>query len=285
MRYIITLLLFFFIYDIKAQSKNSEAALYNIGFGGVSGAIGALINKKEGEKTGKVLLKGLWQGALGGYVTFESKRILSLNLNNDDWKIYWASNILNSAGNSIKENASNNTDFWDQWNFHIGFNRLEFHTKNGFNVKYKLMPITAGYTIDAFFRYKFDLSNSLKYSHLIFQNNNMNPYYLGQASNSFIITNNEKISKHIYTYNQLVTHEIIHLYQRTDFLLLNSYYNNYMEKLYIGKPIACKYSKYIYTDFHLIINAVLYEYEFNNSEQYYDNFFESEAGYYSNTKY
>lgn len=124
--------------DINAQANDAEAALYNVGFGGLSGAIGAIINKKPDDKFGKVFLKGLWQGALGGYVTFESKRILRIAGREGDWKLYWTSNLVNAAGSSIKENAANNKDFWDQWNISIGFNRIEFHTKDAFQSVIKL---------------------------------------------------------------------------------------------------------------------------------------------------
>lgn len=177
------LFLFLFIFApvkrTEAQSNDSEAAFYNVSFGGLNGAIGALINKKEGEKSGKIILKGLWQGALGGYVTFESKRVLRFAGEKEDWKLFWTSNLINSAGNSIKENAANNVNFWDQWNLTIGFNRIEFHTKENFYIRYKIMPITASYTLDALFRYKFDLSNSLKSGHFIFERSNLNSNYLG----------------------------------------------------------------------------------------------------------
>lgn len=50
------------------------------------GGIGALINKKPEHKFDKVLLKGVYQGALGGYVTFESKRLIRAAVNNNDYK-------------------------------------------------------------------------------------------------------------------------------------------------------------------------------------------------------
>ncbi len=50
--------------------------MYNIGFGAVFSTVGAIINKPPDEALGKVIKKSLWQGALGGYITFESKRIL-----------------------------------------------------------------------------------------------------------------------------------------------------------------------------------------------------------------
>ena len=62
-----------FISPSKAQSNNLEAAIYNIGIGSLFSACGALINKKKDEKFMPVIYKGLWQGGMGGYLTFESK--------------------------------------------------------------------------------------------------------------------------------------------------------------------------------------------------------------------
>ena len=72
---VITFLIILFSSNLTyPQANDTEAMLYNVGFGGISGAVGAMINKKENEKLGKAALKGFLQGSLGGYVTFESKR-------------------------------------------------------------------------------------------------------------------------------------------------------------------------------------------------------------------
>ncbi len=122
---ILFLIVLFSTNSSYSQSNDTEAALYNVGFGGITGAIGAVINKKPDEKFGKVLLKGLWQGALGGYVTFESKRIIRHAWEEEDWKLYWASKFVNAAGNSIKENAANNRN----WHYFILNFKLIFCVK------------------------------------------------------------------------------------------------------------------------------------------------------------
>lgn len=271
--------------NVFAQANDTEAALYNIGFGGVSCAIGAVINKKADEKFGKVFLKGFWQGALGGYVTFESKRVLRFTNTQDDWKLYWTSNLINSAGNSIKENAANNKDFWVQWNFSIGFNRIEFHTKDKFYMRYKVMPITAVYTLDAFFRYKFDVSNSLKSGHLIFEQNRSDFNHNANASAGYIVFNTSKIGLDKEIYNRTLTHEITHLYQAEDFLLFNSYYNKQADNLFKNSNFMQNINKYIYYDLHLALLRAVYGIEYYKAKEYYDNYFEHEAGYYSNTLY
>lgn len=56
--------------------NKTDIVLYNVGIGAIFGGIGALVNKKESEDWHKVLLKGISQGALGGYVVYESKNLL-----------------------------------------------------------------------------------------------------------------------------------------------------------------------------------------------------------------
>ncbi len=266
------------------QSNDTEAALYNVGFGGITGAIGAVINKKSDEKFGKVLLKGLWQGALGGYVTFESKRIIRHGWKEEDWKLYWTSKFVNAAGNSIKENAANNRDFWEQWNLTVGFNRIEFHTKDEFKVQYKVMPVSAVYTIGAFFRFNFDAKASLNYGQFIFIDKEPVSNYAGFAHAGFIGYNEEYYAQNPKSsFSKIMAHEIIHMYQSDDFFFVNSFYHKPLKRVFENKETLRKIDSYIYYDFHLIPLRATYLIETNRNIYYYDNYLEREAGYYSNT--
>lgn len=278
---ILFLIVLFCCNSSYSQSNDTEAALYNVGFGGITGAIGAVINKKPEEKFGKVLLKGLWQGALGGYVTFESKRIIRHAWKEEDWKLYWASKFVNAAGNSIKENAANNRDFWEQWNLTVGFNRIEFHTKDEFKVQYKVMPISAVYTIDAFTRFRFDAKSSLNYGQFIFRRNDPSIRSYGSATAGYIVYN-DAFSSTRTTPNQTFGHEIIHMYQGDDFFFVNSFYHKPLKNIFENKETLKKIDSYIYYDFHLIPLRATYLLESKKSN-YYDNYLEHEAGYYSNT--
>lgn len=97
-----------------SQENKTEMAFYNIGLGSFVGGIGAIINKKPNEKTGKVFLKGLWQGGLGGYFVYESKNFLLKIPKHNKLEYSWGAKFINSIGTSIIENASLNKDFWDK---------------------------------------------------------------------------------------------------------------------------------------------------------------------------
>src|SRR5690554_1941072 len=228
------------------QANDTEAMLYNVGFGGISGAVGAMINKKENEKLGKAALKGFLQGSLGGYVTFESKRILREANNNNDWKLNWSAKIVNAGGTSIKENAALNQDFWNKWHLNIGFNRIEFNTKDKFSVNYKISPFAVAYITDAFFRFDFDPKNSLKYGEFIFKSDYLNGY-AGTALPNYLV-----YLKDTPSYNNIIAHEIIHLYQSNDFSVFNTYYqkplNNWKQK---SKTINTL-DKFLYVETHYI---------------------------------
>ena len=278
---LLTIVSIFFLFNKShSQSNDTEALLYNISIGGIFGTIGAIINKKPYEKLDKVILKGFSQGTLGGYLTFESKRVLRLGAENEDWKLIWAAKLLNASGTSIKDNAANNQNFWYKWHINIGFNRLEFETKNKFKVNYKIMPVALVYNTLAFTQAKFNFDTSIKTGELIFESNDYRLYETGTRGVTFpgtiILRNNEK---NYY----LITHEIIHVYQSNDFSILNSYYVKPLEKIEKKYHFINKINNYIYYDFHYLPLRMLYNYETNTATKYFDNYLEHEAGYFSNT--
>lgn len=74
--------------------------------GAVVGGIGAVINKGPEEKFHHVLLKGIGEDALGGYVVFESKRLVKQFSMRENYMYVWPSKIVNSIENLIIENLS-----------------------------------------------------------------------------------------------------------------------------------------------------------------------------------
>ena len=200
-----------------AQANDTEAALYNVGFGAVFSTVGAIINKPKTEPLGKVIKKSLWQGALGGYITFESKRLLREAQKQEQWEYFWAAKLVNAAGTSIKENAALNNDFYDRWHLNIGFSRIEFNTKDKFRVKYRLMPVAFLFNIDAMFKYKFELQQSLRIGEFVYSANKLPTRdgiseINGAATAGYIVFN--KLLLNDFRIN---THEVIHIYQSNDY--------------------------------------------------------------------
>ncbi|WP_299432061.1 hypothetical protein [uncultured Maribacter sp.] len=273
---IISLLALTFSYS---QNSNTEMALYNIGSGAIGGSIGAVINKKKGEKTGKVLLKGFLQGALGGYLVYESKNRIGKIVEKGRLEHSWEGKILNSAGVSIIENAASNRDFWDKWHINIGFNRLEFYTKNKFKFKYKITPVSLILTTIVATKNQFDFENTLRTGELIFKNNAINGNnYSGLTYGNVIIFN-----KNLDDITRTLSHEIIHVYQYYDFNYINSYFDKPRKKWKENISFIEKMNSVFYMDFQAGVLRSLYLIENSNRTNYYDNFFEYEAGFYSKT--
>lgn len=268
---------------VYAQTNDTEAALYNIGFGAVFSTIGAVINKTPDEPLGDVIKKSMWQGALGGYVTFESKRLLREAQRKHKWEYIWGAKFVNATGTSIKENAALNKDFWERWHINIGFNRIELNTKDRFSVHYKMMPVAFVYTVDAFFRYDFDFEQSLKSGEFVFyfgSSVSSNPAF---ATAGYIAFDKNYFNK-VYGQEEFFMfkiHEIVHLYQSNDFSIFNTFISKPLERWSKSRKTLKWINKHLYPEYHYLILRPAYLIESATAESYYDNFFEHEAGFYS----
>lgn len=271
--------------SLQSQNNHTEAAIYNIGIGSVFSGIGAVINKEPQEKFGKVLFKGMAQGALGGYLVFESKVIAGRIAKDENLTYGWPAKFVNSAGTSIIENAASNRDFWEQWNLNIGFNRIEFHTKDHFEVKYRIQPVAFLLTAYTAFLNKFEPDLSLRSGEFIFSGNtywNDDNDYLGAAIGTAILLNPHNSG---FNYNT-IAHEMIHVFQYYDFNVLNSYMNKPLEQFKEGSMFFRKMDKILHYDINIFIFAGLYKMEHFGKDQktfdgYYSNYFEREAHLFS----
>lgn len=281
----IILFLIFSSNSFNAQNNDNQAALYNIGLGSFFGGVGAVINKKPNEKLTKVFIKGLWQGSLGGYINFQSKKLTYNFSKSGDFKHAWGSKILNALGNSIVHNAASNKDFWEKGYINFGFNRLEFSIKNKFKVQYKIMPLALYGAIINFSQGKFDFKNSIKTGHFIFKTNEIGSSFetfekRGKANyNSILILDNFILKE---TEFKVLAHEIIHIYQYNDFSNINPVFSK-PKKLYLNNEntLVKFYRKWFYSDFNGLLLNELYGFENQNIKKYNDNYFEKEADYYS----
>ena len=270
-----------FCFGQARKTSNSKELIYNVSIGAVLGTLGALMNKKEDDSFKKIFLKGFCQGALGGYVTFESKKLVDFAQKKNDWKFFWAAKIVNAAGTSIKENASSNNNFWEKWHINFGFNRIEFDTKDKFSVHYKILPVNLIYTIGVASQTKFELGKTLKTGEFIFSSN----------TDRFIETNSSGVTfpGTIVLYEpykndfNLVAHEIIHIYQTNDFSQFDAFLAKPINYLNSKSKTLNNINKYIYYDARHLPQLLFYMQENKNTFYYYDNRFEREAGYFSKT--
>ncbi len=263
--------------DLKAQSK-TEMGLYNIGLGGLAGGVGAIFNKEPQEKTGRVFLKGLWQGSIGGYIVYESKNILLNIPKHNKLEYAWGAKIVNSIGISIIENASLNKNFYDKWHFYIGFNRFDLETYDRFKFRYKIMPISFVVTLISAYDKKFEFQKSIRTGQIMFSTSNPEFNYRGLTS-AKIITLSERAIDDYGT----AAHEIVHSFQYNDFNFSNSFVNKSRLELIENSTLFQKLDKFIYLDLQGPTLALLYWMEGSKSDDFYANFFEYEAAIFSDT--
>lgn len=280
MKKTITLFFLFFAFSRTiAQQNDTQAWLYNIGLGSITGGIGAVINKKNDEKTGRVFVKGLWQGAIGGYVIFESKRLIGLVPQHKELGYSWPSKIVNAAGVSIVENAAANRDFWKRWHMDYGFNRIEVHIEDRVSLHYKVMPVALVFTVGIAAQTKFELRKTLQTGQFIFSSNTKR--WEETNSDGITLPGNIIYKPGAPAFYNLMAHEVIHIYQSNDIKGLNAY----LDKPYAGLAKKSNFykniDKWVYFDINHGLQAGLYNLQNVNRFFYYDNYYEHEAGYYS----
>lgn len=261
-----------------SQQSEFEIGLYNIGLGGFGSAIGAVINKKPNEKKFNVFCNGFLKGSLGGAFVYGSKKMVSQIHIKEKIEYNWPAKILNSLGTSIIENASSNRGFLEQIHINFGFNRLEFYPKENFKVKYKVMPAALVTTFISAIDSKPEWGLMLRSGEVIFSTNDKN---LESLNGQTLLTSFKVRESEINNY-LVLAHEIIHLYQYSDYNFVNPYFNKLTTKINTGNKFI---DSNIYWDFNSIVIGSLYQLENINRSNYYNNFFEYEAAFFSNTLY
>ena len=278
MRIILILLISGYLYP---QRNDSQAAFYNVGSKAIIGGVGALINKKSDEKGSKVFFKGMYQGALGGYLTFESKRLVRQFHKTNNYAYLWPSKILNSAGNSIIYNAAANRNFWERWHIDFGFNYLEYDFKREKKLRYRILPFAFYGNAYGFATSKFDFRRTLYTGHLIFQRKSF-PESRGIKPEGSALYNTIQFKRNInIDIEAVIAHEIIHVYQYTSAFFINAYVKEPIKRLEEKSDFFKKYNKVFYTDLNAPLHQGLYNVQYLLGVDYYDILQEKEADYYS----
>ncbi len=261
----------FFLYT-NAQHNDSQAAVYNVLSSSIIGGIGAIINKSSDQKIGKVFIKGVYQGAIGGYVVFESKRVLREFTKTNNYGYIWPSKVLNSIGNSMVYNAASNRNLWERWHINIGFNHLEYDFKRDKKLRYRILPLSFSRTIQGFTKGTLDVQRSFASGHFIFKEKYSNQDYYGRAmANSVLYVDLLRGN----SLTSILTHELIHSYQYEQSFVLNCYLDKPISKLEKRSSFVKNYNKIFYTDFNHILNSGIYGihdiFDIERKNQYYEN--------------
>ena len=269
-----------------SQSQERTVFIYNVGFGSLTSAIGAVINKPKGTNWKKHFVKGFWQGSIGGLINYSSKKTLYLNNLNQNKAFFWPAKILNSAGTSIMQNASLNQPFLENWYLDYGLVRVDFaiHDKEKFKVR--LLPAGIYATIAASRLGQFDLENTLVTGQIVFSSKELLRYPNGNTEIGYsfgrglVFVNNTQVYFNKY---KLLTHEIVHQFQYNDNQIFTTWLNPIGQKIK-SKTLKTIFKKYVYPDlpFSLITYNLAGHYSYPH---YFRNFYEFEAERFSTNSY
>jgi len=264
----------------SAQNNDSQAAFYNIASGAVIGGLGAIINKKSNQKFGQTILKGISTGALGGYLVFESKRLVSNFAQTGNYANIWPSKILNAAGNSIVLNAASNRNFWERYYLNISFVHLEYDFNAPRPFKIRLLPYSLISAAYGFTQGKLDFKRTFYTGHFFFISQDISDEFRGLT-----FANHIMLSKTLYEFRKnTIAHEIIHSYQYEGLMGSNAFFieisDNFNNANFFGK----KYGDIFYTDWNGIISGLNHGGHLLFNVPYENRFYEKEAAFYSSPR-
>jgi len=280
---ILSILIFTLITNLNAQDFNKqrrEFAFTNIGINGFVGGLGALVNKRKGEKKFKVFLKGFGQGCLGGTFQILGKELTYQISSKEKLSYVWASRITNSIGNSITQNAASNINFWERWHFNMGILRFDYEIKDK-NFKVRLFPSSIFGTIVTANQGKLNLKKTLQTGIMIYEREGFSSVFGNQTAglglvSSIILPRNLAPRKLFY---ELLAHETMHILQYDNMVLINPFLNKKDYKLKEKSKLYKKASKFIYFDFNGFALLGLYTTQINKPWEC--RYIEREADHYS----
>ena len=267
---------------IQAQDFNKqrrEFAIGNIGINGIVGGLGALTNKKKGEKNFKVFMKGFGQGCLGGTFQILGKGLTYQIHSKEKLSYAWAARITNSIGNSITQNAANNINFWERWHFNLGVLRLDYHIREH-KFKARIFPSAIYGTIVTARQGTLNLKKTLQTGIMIYERDGL-VTALGGQSIGLGAVSSIAVDKNVTgtEYYGLMAHETLHILQYDNMIWVNPFLNRTDKKLKEKSAFYQKASKYIYLDFNGLTILGLYMAQINRPWEC--RYIEREADFYS----
>ncbi|MEO1624520.1 MAG: hypothetical protein AAFV25_05140, partial [Bacteroidota bacterium] len=250
-----------------------------LGVNGLVGGIGALVNKKDGEKAGKVFWKGFGQGCLGGAFQIAGKAFTYQINDKKNLSYGWAARITNAIGSSIAQNAANNINFWERWHFNFGLFRFDYHVKEK-KFQARLFPSAFYGTFVAARQAKFSLKETLKTGVMVYRKKgNVSAWGLNANGLAFVssIVYDETLSRD--EYHSLMAHEVVHILQYDNMVWLNPFFNRWDQKLKNNIKAYKNLSEYVYFDFNGLTILSLYRMQLN--KDWDCRFIERQANHYS----
>jgi hypothetical protein len=266
---------------LHAQHQERQILFYNLGFGGITSGIGAVINKKDTENWKKAFLKGFWQGSIGGMFNYSSKKTIGLISRNKNFAYALPARLLSSAGNSIIQNAAANEPFLQNWNFEFGILRFDYFGKAEHKFRVRVLPVAVIASAAAISKGKFDVRTTLLTGVMSFISKDSIRTERGKYDGvnygrAFVYY--DSLQKY-----HVVSHEITHDYQYREYLVFNSLLRPTVSKIK-NQRVKKFFTKYVYPDIPYFGLAYMLE-GMGSGAKFFSNYFEFEAERIASGKY
>ncbi len=284
-RIILTTVIFLhtiFLFSQDFNKQRIQFTAFNVGFNGLVGGVGSMINKKENQNTWKAFTKGFYRGAIGGAVSHVGFSMTSLIRTKEQIAYAWPARLVNAFGSSIVLNAASNNRMLEQIHFNLYVSRLEYHPFKR-KIKARLFTSSIYGILIAGRNARLDISKSLQSGVIYFESDeNFRSQLLegpatGQVSSvgmgSFISGPD---------YYSIFAHEVAHILQFDRKVAGNAFAIRLDKKFKEKSGLYTKLSKVVYFDLNGPI--FFYAYKFQ-SDTHNCNFFEQEAEHYSGRRY
>jgi len=280
---IFILILLFIPGVVFSQDQQRTLLVYNVGLGAITSGIGAVINKPKHADWKKYFIKGFWQGSIGGFVNYTSKKTLYLVNKQKETLYAWPAKLLHAASLSIMENASLNEPFLQNWNIDYGPVRVDFSINGKRKMRVRFLPETIVGIVVAAQTAKFNLGRTLSTGNLVFVSKNTFVSTHGYKNIGFSYSRAIALGAFANASHDVIAHEIVHQFQFGDFQVLNSWLKPFEKKIK-SKTLQTIFTKYVY--FNLPFFWGIYELAGRYKDpHYYRNFFEFEAQRFATNRY
>jgi hypothetical protein len=263
--------------NVPAQTTTSEFAISNTLLGGISGGIGAVLNRRANESWPRAFGRGLAVGSLGGMLMFEGKNLNHLVTSQQRLEYAWLSRLTYSAGNSIVENAASGRGALSSLHLNVGFVRLDLATAP-LRVRSRLLPGELGGTLVQATQGKLDLGRSLKSGTFIFWTRDQIaglPEAMGFTAAGSVLYSTRQSPRHL---NETIAHEIEHTFQSEDYVGVASFLKPLADRAARRSPEFAGLGRWVYPD----VSVVLFIADYflirgGAGREYCQNFHEREA--------
>lgn len=268
---------------LHAQADfNIQSVIYNCLVGGLSGGLGAVINKGKDDKHLKVFARGFVTGTAGGAIMYSGKKLNFLVSQKQHLGYAWLSRAVYSAGNSIVENAACNIPFWSRWHYDLSFVRLEYDAREG-KLQPRFMPSSFVTTVFMSIYGRPDFGTSLRSGTLTFRTKEIAyaPRLIGStAGNGFLL--NDTLRSGLL-FHDVYAHEMNHAFQFQDLSGMNYFFGPWIRHREARRPVFAQVHRWVYGDLNyglMLMNYFLVNGGASGSN-YCRNFLENEAEFLS----